>query len=154
MSDMRNVPALLNKRDHGTRLSVISLILCGWIFLKVLKHISYKHASKEWGRHWYSDRIVDHKTIWSNKLAVEELVKIWPRNRECFIYIESHLLTRQLRQRQFLRAQHIGGQGKSWLSLVDMAKLLAGQRKWILKSTYEFINKTGRAGKSKEKSKK
>lgn len=47
MSDMRNISTLLNKRDHGTRLNIISLTVWGWIYLNVLKHISYKHASKE-----------------------------------------------------------------------------------------------------------
>lgn len=67
-------------------------------------------------RHWYSDSVVDPKTIWSNKLAVEELIKSWPCNKECFIHIQSHLVTRQTRWRQFGRAQHVAWQGKGWLT--------------------------------------
>lgn len=80
-------------------------------------------------RHRYSDSVVDPKTIWPNKLAVEEPIKSWPCNKECFTYIESHLVTRQARRRQFQRAHHVGGQGKSWLTVVDVMKLLTGQRK-------------------------
>lgn len=105
-------------------------------------------------RRSYSDSVADPKTTWSNKMAVEELIKSWPCNKEWFIHIESHFLTRQARQRQFQRAQHVGEQGKGWLILVDVMKLLAGPRKWILGSTHEFINKTGRAGESKEESNK
>lgn len=97
-------------------------------------------------RHRYSDSVVDPKTIWPNKLAVEEPIKSWPCNKECFTSTESHLVTRQARWRQFQRAHHVGGQGKSWLTVVDVMKLLH----WAEKSTSELINKTGRAEESKE----
>lgn len=100
--------------------------------------------------HCYSDSVVDPKTIWSNKLAVEELIKSWPCNKECFIHIQSHLVTRQTRWRQFGRAQHVGWQGKGWLTVVDMMKLLAGQRTLIPGSNYRFINTTGGEGELKE----
>lgn len=47
MSDMRNISTLLNKRDRGTRLNIISLTVWGWIYLNVLKHISYKLPKNE-----------------------------------------------------------------------------------------------------------
>lgn len=125
-----------------------TLIPCGWIYLNFLKLQACFYKIRE--RHLYSDSVVDPKTIWPNKLVVKELTKSWPCSKECSTDIESHLLTRQARQRQFRRAQHVGGQEKGRLTVVDVMKHLTGQRKLILGSTYEFINMTGRAGESKK----
>ena len=71
-----------------------------------------------------------------------------------FTEIDSRLVKRQARWRQFRRAQHAAGQEKGWLTGWDMLKLLNGQRKLNLGSTYELIDTTDRARESEEENNK